>query len=41
MPTWIYWAAAIFVADVLIVVFNHGAHRKQTPREFRRQLEIE
>ncbi|WP_430229300.1 hypothetical protein [Paraburkholderia tropica] len=33
---WLYWAAGIAVADVMIVVFNYGAHRKKTDRESRR-----
>ena len=36
MPTWVYWAAAIFVADVLIVVFFRGADMKDDPNEFQR-----
>lgn len=35
MPHWIYWAIGLFVVDGLLLVWNHGAHRKENPREFR------
>ncbi|WP_269453894.1 hypothetical protein [Paraburkholderia tropica] len=41
MPNWIYWAAAIAVADVFLVLFFHGAQRKENPREFRRIRSLE
>jgi hypothetical protein len=36
MPHWIYWAGAVALADVLLVLFVKGASEKEDPAEFRR-----
>lgn len=34
MPIWIYWAAAIVVADLLIIAFVHGADTRRDHPEW-------